>query len=401
MELKRITGPDMRTALRLVREQLGPDAIILSNRRTAAGVEIVAGPEQEWPDAVPVPEAVPPASAAPVAPVAAMPVQPAARAPLEDAPTPVEPAAGTVQSELRDLRALLEQSLGEMQLERLAWAPGIEGRAWRDLSRRGLPNDLVHALVRDMDGQAEWELAWVALKDRLAAGLVEAGDPVAAGGAFALVGPTGAGKTTTLCKLAVRHVLEHGSEGLVLASLDATRIGGSDMLRALARLLDVPFHAGEDDETPEQLLERIGPCRLLLIDTAGWNRRHAQQAYQLAALGRMGPRVRSLLVLPANAQLAWLNAALRDHRHAAPAAAVITRLDETVSLGEVLGALHTAALPIAYVSDGQEIPDDLHVASVRALVEQALEPDAATPDAGQPARRARHTVAGANAARIA
>src|SRR5262245_22177527 len=118
MELKRITGPDMRTALRLVREQLGPDAIILSNRRTAAGVEIVAGPEHGWSDAEPAPPPV--VTAPPIAPAPAAPPRRIVAEPARQAPEP-----NSVQSELRDLRALLEQGFGEMQLERLAWAPGI------------------------------------------------------------------------------------------------------------------------------------------------------------------------------------------------------------------------------------------------------------------------------------
>ena len=422
MDIKRIVGPDMRTALRMVREQMGPDAIILSNRRTAAGVEIIAGPEPAQgtgePERTPAPASS--AAAGLRARVAWAPLRAAAPgrvAPVEESghigavqraafPALELRDAGEIrglQDELRGLRDLLEQRLGEMHLDRLSWGPGNEGRAWRRLSRIGLPNELVRVLVDEVDARADWEQAWMAVRARLATGIAEAGDVVAGGGAFALVGPTGAGKTTTICKLAVRYVLEHGPDGLVLASFDATRIGGPDMLRALARLLEVPFHAAREGECSEELVARVGACRLLLIDTAGLSRRSGTRAEPCAELGRIAREVRSLLVLPCNAQQAWLARTVEEYRAAAPVAAVVTRLDETLSLGEVIGTLHGARLPLAYLSDGQEIPDDLHVAQAAALVAQALalDPEAEEPGAAPFPRVRRQVVAPDNAARIA
>jgi flagellar biosynthesis protein FlhF len=400
MELRRITGPDMRTALRMVREQLGPDAVILSNRRTAAGVEIVVGPEGLGDDARSTP---PPAR--PAAPARA-PLASGAGRHLEPAPAAGPPPAVAVDEEIRSLhcelqslRELLEQRLGDMRIERMSWGPGIEGRAWRRLTRIGLPNALVHGLVSAMDPEAGWEEAWSALRVRWAGALSEAGDPAAQGGVLAVVGPTGAGKTTTLAKLAVRHVLAHGPDGLVIASLDAARIGGSDLLRALARLLEVPFVAAREGEDVAGLVARAGAARLLLIDTAGRSRRDADGGGPFAELGALAGRVCTLLVLPANAQHAWLASAVAAYREAAPAAAVITRLDETVSLGEVLGALQIEGLPLAYASDGQEIPDDLHLAHAPALIAQALALD---PECEEPsATRVRRSAGAGNAARIA
>ena len=192
------------------------------------------------------------------------------------------------------------------------------------------------------------------------------------GGIFAFVGPTGAGKSTTLCKLAVRHALRHGPQGLVLISMDGLRLGGCDMLRAVARLLDVPFHAALNGESLPEMLSRAGPASLVLVDTLGINRKILEHNRLLESLGSMLGRVQTLLVLPANAQLSWLDSALEDYRASAPVAAVVTKLDETRSLGEVLGVVMREHLPLAYSTDGQEIPDDLSIASADALVVRAV-----------------------------
>jgi len=445
MELKRIIGPDVKTALRLVREQLGPDAMILSNRRVAGGVEIVAAPEADCtaPPQAPrrsagesllkafdlaagagaapatprhgtngagrAPSHAPVSALAPAcAPAAASPAPPASASPAagEGAGAPAQWLE--MQSELRSMRALLEERLGELRSERTVGGPGAEGRIWRRLTRIGVPNELVRELVAGVDAEAGWEAAWRATLARLVAGLGTAGDVVAAGGVWAFAGPTGAGKTTTICKLAVRHVLEHGPGGLALLSMDAARLGGADMLRAVARLLGVPFHAAGAGESIEEALRRAPDSTLVLVDTAGIGRRLQARSAQLDELGALQGRVRTLLVLPANAQLSWLHAALADYAACAPVGAVVTKLDETASLGELIGALRRERLPVAYSTDGPEIPDDLRVADAAELVAQALalDPDEEpgredAPPAPAGGARDVPGAAGVNAARIA
>jgi len=398
MELRRITGPDVKTALRFVREQLGPDAMILSNRRVAGGVEIVAAPDS--------------ASAAEAQALAG-----ATRRDNAASPAPEPPRSGAtvaelaaVQSELRSIRAFLEQRLGVVPAEPAVSAPGFEGRTWRRLTRMGIPNALVRELVAAVAGADDWENAWRLALETLAAGLSEAGDAVARGGVWAFVGPTGAGKTTTICKLAVRHVLAHGPQGLALLSMDASRLGGSDMLRALSRLLGVPFHAPVGGESLEKLLRRVRTSTLVLVDTAGLDRKFRRNADQLEALGALREHVSTLLVLPANVQLSCLETALADFACCSAVGAVVTKLDETASLGEAIGLLARERLPVAYTTDGQEIPDDLRVATAVDFVAQAvmLEPDgeaaaqealASPPLAG--AAREVASAPGLNAARIA
>jgi flagellar biosynthesis protein FlhF len=441
MELKRIIGPDVKTALRLVREQLGPDAMILSNRRVPGGVEIVAAPEADTAapaqaqatrasagepmlrafdlaagapalrPRAPAPERAPLAAFTPAP--AAMPAaaSPAGLASASDAAGdgPTVPAQWLeMQSELRSMRTLLEERLPGLHAERPVFGPGAEGRIWRRLTRIGLPNELVRELVAGVDAEAGWEAAWRGTLARLVAGLGTAGDVVASGGVWAFAGPTGAGKTTTICKLAVRHVLEHGPEGLALLSMDAARLGGADMLRAVGRLLGVPFHAADGSESIEEALRRVPANALVLVDTAGVSRRLHARSRQLEELGALREGVRTLLVLPANVQLSWLHAALADYAACAPVGAIVTKLDETASLGELIGALRRERLPVAYSTDGPEIPDDLRVADATELVAHALALDTEeepgreeAPAAPAGSDRGAPGAPGVNAARIA
>ena len=405
MDMKRFIGPDMRTTLRMVREQLGPDAVILSNRRVAGGIEIMAGDGVDFgvPAEAPAAEAyaVGAVSAAAVSRAQARHAEPQRPVAPARAEAPATPVPGdeflAVRGEIRELRALMERQLGEMRGEKDPWGPGVEGLAWRQFTRAALPNDVVRVLVSSLAGDTTEHTLAQALSETLAAAIAEAGDVVARGGVVAAVGPTGAGKTTTLCKLAVRHVLEHGPGSLVLASADAARLGGADMLRAVARLLDVPFLAASEGESITALIARAGDPDLLLLDTPGISRRRPEDATRLLELAAAG--VHSLLVLPANAQLAWLDSAAGDYRPARPVAAVVTKIDETVSLGEALGVLLREGLPLAYLTDGPEIPDDLHVGRAWEIAGRAL----ALGEAGEapPARPARPAVGSSNAARIA
>lgn len=397
MDTRRFIGPDMRTALRTVREQLGPDAVILSNRRVAGGVEIVAaegaafdGPSDAGVEPREIPSAV--VTARVQAPVdrlseAFSPGPRAAAAPSSRDPL-VE-----VRGELRELRNLFERQLSGTPATEGVRLTGVEGAAWSLLTRAGLPNDIVRVLLECVGRDADAD----ALQDALACAIPEAGDVVCRGGVIAAVGPTGAGKTTTLCKLAVRHVLEKGRESLVLASADTARLGGADMLRAVARLLEVPFITAAEGESIASLLARAGDPELLLLDTPGASRRRPADAQRLQELSAAG--VHSLLVLPSNAQLAWLDTAVGDYRAARPVAAVITKLDETVSLGEVVGVLLREGLPFAYVTDGPEIPDDLHVCAAAQIARRTL--GAENVMEAQGARSVRPAVSTTNVARIA
>jgi flagellar biosynthesis protein FlhF len=198
------------------------------------------------------------------------------------------------------------------------------------------------------------------------------GDITADGGMFALVGPTGVGKTTTIAKLAARFARRRGPRDIALVTTDAYRIGAREQLYTYGRLIGVPVFEAGDRETLAATLARLAEYRLVLVDTAGMSQRDRSLAAQLAWIEAI-PTLRALLVLPANAQSADLDEVVRRFWGVRPEALVLTKLDETGRLGASLSVAVRHQLPVAYVTDGQRVPEDIHLAEPHRLVLRAAE----------------------------
>ncbi len=187
------------------------------------------------------------------------------------------------------------------------------------------------------------------------------------GGVFAVVGPTGAGKTTTIAKLAARWSMQHGSEDLALVSTDAYRIGAREQLMTYARILGAPMHAPNSGKELARVLERLKSKRLVLIDTAGMGPRDVRLTEQLAALKLGAARAQVLLALPAQGEAHALEEIIRAFSRVSPAACILTKVDEAASLGAVISATLRHKLKIAYLCNGQRVPEDLHSAHQRRV----------------------------------
>jgi flagellar biosynthesis protein FlhF len=198
----------------------------------------------------------------------------------------------------------------------------------------------------------------------------DAGSLVEAGGVFALVGPTGVGKTTTTAKLAARCIVRHGAHSLGLVSTDTYRIGAQDQLRIYAKILGVPVHVCHDEESLRGALSALAGKRVVLVDTVGMGQRDGRVAEQTAMLETCGAR--RLLLLNAAAQADSLDEVAQAYRAGACAGAALTKVDEAVTLGGVLDVAirHRAALQ--FITTGQRVPEDLHAASGALLAHRAL-----------------------------
>jgi flagellar biosynthesis protein FlhF len=393
MRIIRFVAADTRQALRGVRAQLGEHAVILSSKRTDEGVEVTAGADIEAPLAQ-ASAATTPAGDAPQSEVASTPAQPresfreapafaeVASLARRDAATPAsladseEPEAGgnvNVNKEIRIMRRMLES-----QLEQLAWndrtrRTPVVSEMLRELTEIGVSQELAEQICQELPERVDLasarRTALTALAERL---------PVATpswledGGCLALLGATGAGKTTSLAKIAVRWALRHGPRELALVAGDAVRIGAQDQLQSLGQLLGAPVHVPESfDKLPEVLAE-LTRYRLVLIDTPGTSARDPQLPARLTALARAGARVQTALVLSANSQAGALEETVKRFALASPGCCLLTKLDEATSLGGVLSVLARARLPVAYVSEGQRIPEDLQPARALDLVSAAV-----------------------------
>ncbi|MCU1018741.1 flagellar biosynthesis protein FlhF [Stenotrophomonas maltophilia] len=192
-------------------------------------------------------------------------------------------------------------------------------------------------------------------------------DPLEEGGVIALVGPTGAGKTTTIAKLASRFAEKHAPRDVALVTTDTTRIGAREQLYGYGRQLGIAVHEANSGTDLDQLLERLKDYKLVLIDTAGLGPRDRALAAQLQWL-RAARQVRTLLVLPANTSFGDMGEVVRRFGAANLQGLVLSKLDETGRFGNALSVAVDHALPITWVTDGQDVPEDLHRASAANLV---------------------------------
>ncbi len=278
-----------------------------------------------------------------------------------------------LQEELAEMRAMFEEQLVRLTgtANTTASFPSLSGLT-RRLSRIGLPESTIDTLLDEPLKRAPIAKAWPHALSKLAQKLpVLSEDVTAKGGVFAFVGPTGAGKTTTIAKLAARYVFEHGADKVALITTDTYRIAAHDQLRSLASILQVPVRVVDENNPLENVLRSLRRCPLVLIDTAGLRHGDPELKQQMAALANI-PRIQSYLVMSTNSQEQMLKASIHAYRSAGLKGCVLTKLDETTSIGGALGVVLQESLPIAYTTNGQDIPRDLEVANSRNLVTCAV-----------------------------
>ena len=442
MKIKRYSAASMRAALALVRAEQGPDAVILSSRRGEDGIEVIAAVDydealfveanrQRAPTASP--EAPAPAPAASPEPTVA-PSRPQAQTPATSPPPPMPaqqrklipasfrrltveslpviapalvaapapartpaPAAASIpaqaarpnlgltamQRELQDMRQMLETGLAGMTWNDKRMREPLKARVLEELTAMDIAPDVAMALAAHTPQRTSLEdqsLIPLALLVKHLPVVNDIGSGVS-GGIMAVVGPTGAGKTTSIAKLAARWCKQHGSQDLALVSTDGYRIGARDQLMTYARVLGAPTYSANSGMELAGVLERLKSKKLILIDTAGMGPRDVRLTEQLAALQLGAARARILLALPAQGEGHALEEIVQAFVRVAPEACILTKVDEAASLGAVLSTTLRHKLKIAYICDGQRVPEDLHAAHQKRvwLVRAALNLKAAAP----------------------
>jgi flagellar biosynthesis protein FlhF len=340
MSVQIFVAPNAREGLARIRRELGDDAVVLSTRPHPQGVELLASAYGEL--------AVPAVSE-----------------------TPDTAGSSRILNELSRLRGMLQN-----QLAGFAWGAGrrrdpARVAVMQTLFAAGFGSALARTLAArlprglDTDAAQRW-LRQVLIRNLPV--LRREADLLARGGRYALVGSTGSGKTTTLAKLAARGVDVHGAGEVALVAADAYRIGAAAQLTVYADLLGVALHGVKDQTQLARLLPQLAAKKLVLIDTAGFapTDPRSREGQALDALG-----VRRLLVIAASQQGAAIEQAMTYFGQGA-VACMLTKLDETPQPGAALDSLIRHRLPLAYISGGQRVPEDLHAPNAVYLIDRAL-----------------------------
>lgn len=395
MKIKRYEASDMRQAMRLVREEQGPDAVILSSRRTDEGFEIIAAVDYDesliretairhGPDARIDLHPARPAAARP-APMGRK-VSAAERAARLSARKPgaesqaagiagvaAPPEMDSMKQEIAELRDLLESQFSSFAWQDFGRRNPVRARMLREFTRMGLDADIAGAIAaqlpEEMTPAQSRYLPMGTLADRLH---ISSEEPIDGSGMIALVGPTGVGKTTTLAKLAARHVLRHGLRQVALVTTDDFRIGAEEQLFHYGRLLGVPVFAASGGRELSEVLARLTQYRLVLIDTPGLAHGDPRLEALGKALAERAVPVKSLLVLASNAQSGSLERAVHAYAGLNPAGCILTKLDEASLLGGALSVAIRHDLRIDYLTDGQRVPEDIARPQAHRLVCRAL-----------------------------
>lgn len=362
MKIKRYLAPTMRQAMNLVREEHGDDAVILSTKDLVDGVEVVAALD---------PEATQFQSEKEQASVGSTYRAPEPVSSMGAAQTGAAPEIAGMAEELKAVRAMLEN-----QLSGLAWGQESQNDPHKiDLIKRllqlGIGWDLSQKLVENVD--ARNAQAWGNILAHIEQAVpTEERDIIERGGIVALVGPTGVGKTTTIAKMASRFVMRNSPGELALITTDCYKIGAQAQLKTFADLINVPVHVASSQGELYSLLTSLGHKKLVLIDTAGMSQRDLQLSQQLTSGHEGATSVRNYLVVSAATQLNVMTDIVRSFGKIVLKGCILTKVDEALQLGNVLTLLIEEQLPIAFLSNGQRVPEDLEVVRTRDLIDRAM-----------------------------
>ena len=400
MNPQKFLAPNVTEALKLVTQQLGGEAIVLTTRDTAQGVEIIAITPG---DLALLSESRLDASGSRRAPAEA--TSTAARSesvkatPFVKSPSPLPqvPAAAAAKAvsvaemdhllaEFAQVKQLLQTHLSEKVWGEMQEHSPRQAEALRLMLHAGFSPSLSADMVKAIPAELPSPLAVQQALQQQIEGRLQMVDPLSVfdpGGIFAFVGPTGVGKTTAIAKIAARCVLRYGRDQLALLTTDTFRIGAQEQLQVYAKIIGVPVATLHDSEDLAAKIKTLGQRHIVLLDTTGVNQRDIRMLEQSQLLQQGAPELKRILVVSSTTDLRTQEDVILMHQQAARSAqggsilaALITKTDEAAQLGPAVDCLIRHHLPLMFLANGQRVPEDLSPANLPYLSYRALHPRA-------------------------
>lgn len=422
MNIQRFFARNSREAISQVRNALGADAIILSNRAVEGGTEILAVKERDMDQMINVSQAPAAPAAAPTTttksfsqqqidiltrrtlladtniaqaeaqtniaepaeitfaqtPAALVPAKTVAR-PVANSAKPVASASAdevsSIRNELQNMRFMLQSQLTELSWNNIQQRDPIKSTILSMMISAGFSPSLSRMMAEKSPTLANRAAAFKWLGNVLAHNMnciPDENELLSKGGVFALIGPTGVGKTTTTAKLAARYVMKHGAKNLALITTDAYRIGGHEQLRIYGKILGVMVHSVKDQADLKLALQELKNKHTILIDTVGVSQRDTMVTQQIAMLHGADKNIKKLLCLNATSTGETLSDVTRAYKGQGIDGTIITKVDEAATIGGVLDIIIREKLKLYYIANGQRVPEDLSLANKQKLVAHAL-----------------------------
>ncbi|MDD1621144.1 MAG: flagellar biosynthesis protein FlhF [Methylococcaceae bacterium] len=442
MKIKRFFAADIRQAMRMVKDELGADAVIMSNRSVDGGVEIVAardfdeqvihknlqqqreeekltpkklelpgfdtdkkpahllssarkrGNEVESPvrrnidqyigyaEKLQIASVAPQKTEIPKIKLPEKPAWAAGEQKIKPRTEPAKPATSMVSAdkfmdemrkEMKDLRSLLDSKLSGIASQPQQSIQPAREELLKCLVESGFSIKLSTKIANRLGSHKQSDFAIVKAREMLAKIVPIADDDLLErGGIAALVGPTGVGKTTTIAKLAAQFILKHGSRDVALITTDNYRIGAHEQLGIYGRILGVTVKVANDADELRRHIHDCADKRLILIDTAGMSQRDMRLAEQIQTLRHDDLPIRSYLVMSATSQYKSVMEIMDAFQILEPQAVILTKLDEAVSKGMALSAIIERRMPLSFITDGQQVPEDIYAPEAETLIQQCV-----------------------------
>jgi flagellar biosynthesis protein FlhF len=427
MEAKKITAKDIKGAMKIAIEVLGPDAIIVSKSLVPSGVEVIAAREKDYEKAkadllkrkgsgdinsgLDIVQFKKGGSNLPKEEMwssyegADKKARPSSDFMSEELPRKRENdqkdeiifdnfrvkmeedkeeiVKGFV-SEISDLREFLSiqtEPLKELQYIRDAFesvnirskalspASAVYDMLYSRMSRMGINDAIKVRMSSGIEASVPINKAWTMALSNLANMMAEGHkNPISKGGVFAFLGATGVGKTTTIGKIATQYVMDHGNENLVLVTTDAFKIASFEQLKTFGRILDLPVYTVSERDSLADIIASIDPSKTILIDTAGMSMDGDITEMQSKMIANAGVDIQKYLMLSASSQEALIEKVWDAHAKFGINGLIISKVDESSSLGQVISTSVEKQVPIFYLADGQKIPDDCHMLNNREII---------------------------------
>ncbi|WP_342604844.1 flagellar biosynthesis protein FlhF [Peribacillus sp. FSL E2-0159] len=376
MKVKKYLAPSMNEAMKRIREELGIDAVILSSKAVYTGgflglfkkrnIEVIA--------------AIDPVS---------QPIQTVTKQKSKKLPSKLEIESHAPESNdgSRDSADLLKEieSLKDMLKSLQIYSPNrkFPGKLQKineylteqevDISLRSqIMDELLEKWFvfkqrsTDEEVQVWLEEAMFAILEK-----VENGKPGLQKKYINIVGPTGVGKTTTLAKVAAETMLKHDKK-VAFITTDTYRIAAIDQLKTYAKILNVPIEVAYNLEDFKRAAERFSHYDFVFIDTAGRNFRNQQYVKDLNEIIHFTDEMETYLVLSLTSKQKDMEDIYRQFATIPIKQVIFTKADETSTFGPIFNLIHTHKLGAAYITDGQNVPDDIEIATSSKLLETAF-----------------------------
>lgn len=279
-----------------------------------------------------------------------------------------------LSKEVEAIRKLLQFQLAGLMNDQRNRDEPIKAMITRLMVSGGFSDNIASKLANKISDESSFNTAWQEMARILENNITVGTDSIMKnGGAVALIGPTGVGKTTTLAKLAARFALKYGSDQVALISTDHYRIGAQEQLQTYGRIMGCVVKVVEDISTLADVLYSLRHKSLVLIDTAGFGQRDVRLEQELSELEKNAKvKLQHYLVLSGTSQRRVLEDAYSRFSPVGIDGLILTKLDESLALGDIADLCISKDLPLSYITTGQRVPEDIEVANSALFVQRLM-----------------------------